>query len=290
MGSMQLEDWWPLDMCRLLAYVAPQPLSLHDAVQDATFTAFRNLSRIHDDGWGMAWVGDPAADDGIVVRRSVTRAVDDPQFVAAATEIRARAGFAHLRWASDGLAVMPRNTHPFTAGGWAFAHNGFVRGSDVIEKLLEDRHRRALTGTTDSERYFRLVLQCAEHTGDMIGGVQQAATLINELSGAVSINAMLLSSSRLLAVQGLTGATPPLDDLLAKVEHPDQLPIDHLDGYFRLARRANDAGLVIASSGMPRDDWAEVAPNTVMDVDVMTGEWRLHPLLEATLSTAASAQ
>jgi predicted glutamine amidotransferase len=270
-------------MCRLLAFRAPTPRSLRDAVPEPTFTAFRDLSRIHGDGWGIAWA-DP--DGGIAARRSTLPAIDDPHFLEAADEVSARAGLAHLRWASEGLAIAAMNTHPFVADGWGFAHNGFVRGSSAIEHLLSDRHRRALVGSTDSERYFRLVLQYAEHLGDIVGGVQAAATRINELSGAVSINAMLLSADRLLAVQGLVGATPPLDDLLAMVDDPSQLPVDHLDSYFRLCYRGIDDALVIASSGVPDHRWTELPANSVMDVDVVTGGWQLHPLLDRLQATS----
>ena len=115
----------------------------------------------------------------------------------------------------------------------------------------------------------------------MLTGIQLAAQVISELSGAVSLNAMVLSSTRLLAVQGLTGANPPHDDLLAMVDDPDLLPQDHLDGYFRLGRRYVGDALVIASSGLPREDWIEQLPNTVMDINVISGEWQLHPLIEA---------
>ena len=119
-------------MCRLLAYVSPAPRSLQDAVQEPTLSSFRALARIHRDGWGMAWA-QPGTAGGVEVRRSTISAAEDPSFVTAATEIEALAGFLHLRWASEGFAIAPANTHPFLADGWAFAHNGFVRGAEHIE-------------------------------------------------------------------------------------------------------------------------------------------------------------
>jgi hypothetical protein len=265
-------------MCRLLAYVAADDRSPREAVGEATFSAFRSLSCIHGDGWGAAWTA-PGAPGGLASHRSTTAAADDPAFAAAGQELAARAAFFHLRWATTGLAVNPANTHPFVADGWAFAHNGFVRGSERIADLLPARHRAALRGTTDSERYFRLVLHCAEQTGDALTGLQAAARTISDTVGPVSINAMLLSPTRLLAVQGLTGARAPVDDLLALVEHPDRLPPDHLEGYFHLAHRAAGGTLAIASSGLPRDGWTPLLPDSVMDVDVRTGSWEQHPLL-----------
>jgi predicted glutamine amidotransferase len=274
-------------MCRLMAYCAPESRSLRDAVQEPTLSAFRDLSCVHGDGWGMAWARPDGG--GLEVRRSTLAAVNDPDFLAAATEVSARAGFLHLRWATEGFAVVAANTHPFVADGWAFAHNGFVRGIERIEALLTDQNRHALAGSTDSERYFRFVLQCAAETGDILSGLQQAAWTIDEVCGAVSLNAMLMSSTRLLAVQGLTGATPPRDDLLAIFDDPALLPQDHLDGYFRLCRRYVGEALVIASSGMSRERWIDQPPDTVMDVDITTGEWQLQPLLECSATSREAA-
>jgi hypothetical protein len=265
-------------MCRLLAYVAADERSAQEAIGEATLSSFQLLSCIHGDGWGAAWTS-PGEPGGLAAHRSTTAAADDPAFAALGQGVSARAAFFHLRWATTGLAVNPANTHPFMADGWAFAHNGFVHGSERIADLLPARHRSALHGTTDSERYFRLVLHCAEQAGDVLAGVQAAARMIADIAGPVSINAMLLSPTRLLAVHGLTGARPPVDDLLALVRHPDHLPQDHLDGYFHLAYRIAGGTLAIASSGFPRDGWTPLLPDSIMDVDVNTRRWAQHPLL-----------
>jgi hypothetical protein len=267
-------------MCRLLAYVTADGGTAQDAVGRQTLSDFRSLARLHGDGWGSAWVSasDP---DGIAAYRSTASAAIDPAFATTAGEVSARAALFHLRWATPGLAVDPANTHPFVADGWALAHNGFVRDSDRLEELLPARHRRALRGTTDSERYFRLVLHCAEQTGDVLTGLQQAGQLIADLIGPVSLNAMLLSSSRLLVVQGLGGARPPVEQLLARAGHPDHLPLDHLEGYFGLAYREVGGTLTIASSGLPRNGWTPLRQDSVMDVDVAAGAWAVHPLLAA---------
>ena len=266
-------------MCRLLGYVAPRACSVQDAVGGPTLAAFRALARIHGDGWGAAWLPE-RGEERIGVCRSTASAADDPGFAAVARSLRSRAAFVHLRWATEGIAVTAANTHPFVADGWAFAHNGFVRSSEALLPLLSHRHRTALRGSTDSERYFRLVLHHAERAGDIVGGLQRAAAVIRDSSAPVSINAMLLAPGRLLAVQGLAGARPPRDDLLAKVAHPDHLPQDHLDGYFRLCRRRVGDALAVVSSGLPRDGWTELAPDSVLDVDVASGAGRTHPLLD----------
>lgn len=264
-------------MCRLLAYATAVDATLADAVEPSTVTAFRELSCLHGDGWGMAWADGGSA--GPRVWRSTTSAADDPEFEAAATTVAARAGFLHLRWATTGLAVRPDNTHPFVGDGWAFAHNGFVSGADAIERLLSDRNRRALRGSTDSERYFRLVLQCAERTGEIVEGLQMAAGTIRELCGAVSLNAMLLSADRLLAVHGLSGAAAPIEDMLEVFPTVDQLPLDHHGSYFQLSYRAVGNTLTVTSTGTPRDGWSAQPPDSVLEVDLGSVRWRSHPLL-----------
>jgi predicted glutamine amidotransferase len=265
-------------MCRLLGYVTAGAQSMSDAVGGRTLADFRALAGLHGDGWGAAWVC-PEEAAGVAVHRSTAAAVTDPEFDATTGAVAARAAFVHLRWATVGIPVSPANTHPFVADGWAFAHNGFIRDSDRIADLLPARHRAALRGTTDSERYFRLVLHSAEQTGDIVTGLQRAGRLVLDLIGQVSINAMLLSSSRFLAVQGLSGARPPLQELLAQVGHPDRLPLDHGDNYFGLAYRELGGTLVVASSGMPREGWTPLGEDSVMDIDIAAGDWTVRPLL-----------
>src|SRR5579875_1139100 len=102
-------------MCRLLAYATPVERTLADAVDPATFTAFRALSCLHGDGWGMAWAHPGSVEPRR--QRSVVSAADDPAFERAATTVAAKAGFLHLRWATTGIPVRPENTHPFVADG-----------------------------------------------------------------------------------------------------------------------------------------------------------------------------
>jgi len=94
----------------------------------------------------------------LVVDRSTSRTDTDPAFTAATTARATRAGVVHLRWATPGLPVELRNTHPFRYGTQAFAHNGAIypveRRDEVVSAPWQDR----LQGTTDSERYFLAVL------------------------------------------------------------------------------------------------------------------------------------
>ncbi|HEY6542827.1 MAG TPA: hypothetical protein VIZ18_17925 [Ktedonobacteraceae bacterium] len=41
-------------MCRLLGYVARQPVIAEDVLEDS-LAAFIDVSHLHADGWGLAW-------------------------------------------------------------------------------------------------------------------------------------------------------------------------------------------------------------------------------------------
>lgn len=263
-------------MCRLLGYVAGGDRSPTEVVGSTTLARFRALARVHRDGWGAAW----STPDGVRTRRSTTPALEDDGFDEHVRDARGPAGLLHLRWATPGLEVMPQNTHPFSGDGWAMAHNGSVPDSKKLLDLLPDRHRAALRGTTDSERFFRLVLARAEEGGDLLQALRSTAATVLDLVGPVSINTLWLSRTRMLAVHGLGGARPPVAELLAAHPGPGGLPPDHTGSYFRLAHRRTDQGLLVMSSGLPRAGWTDFTPDTVLDVDLTTGATTWHDLLD----------
>lgn len=148
-------------MYRLLGWVAHPGLSLRDVLGNDSFAAFAQLSRIHADGWGIAHT------DGAQVRvhTSTVCAATDPEFLSTATDLVAEAGLAHLRWASPGLPVEERNTHPFLHDGAALAHNGGIYPLDQLSGLLPADWASRLHGTTDSEHYFLALLAEVEANG-----------------------------------------------------------------------------------------------------------------------------
>jgi predicted glutamine amidotransferase len=279
-------------MCRLLAYVSGSPRSVEDLLGPAEFAGFRELSRLHRDGWGMTWLADPddrgvqdgptaGWDDGrLRVRRSLLPAYEDPTFDALARRCLGSAGFVHLRWATSGLAVADSNTHPFLASGWAFAHQGSIPSPDRMDTLLAPEWLDRRRGTTDSERYFLYLLQCIEREGDLVQGIRQGVADVVSLCGPASLNAVLLSSSALVVVHGRAGLDPPRDDLLAAVGRPEAIPPDHLDGYFRLRYRRldGDAGgsVVITSSGLVGHGWEDVPEDSIVHIDLETRSMSFH--------------
>src|SRR6202011_2177969 len=119
-------------MCRLLGYVARQPVIAEHVLED-TLEAFRELSHLHADGWGLAWY-----DEQTRVQHAKTPepAHSSVEFSSLAASVRTDALIAHLRWATPGFALCRENTHPFIFEQFAFAHNGAVAPNEALEALV----------------------------------------------------------------------------------------------------------------------------------------------------------
>jgi predicted glutamine amidotransferase len=146
-------------MCRLLAHVARQPMTVADAIGSADLASFADLSPRHPDGWGMAWWADDAAiaGDGPPERtRAVGGAREDPAFRVATGEVRAQVAVVHLRGATPGLTFELENCHPFVRDRAAFAQNGALYPQERLPELLPPELEATIEGSTDSERLFRL--------------------------------------------------------------------------------------------------------------------------------------
>ncbi len=75
---------------------------------------------------------------------------------------------AHVRAATMGAAAAELNCHPFTAGPYAFMHNGDVAGFSAIRRSmlerLSDEAFASIRGNTDSEHVFALFQDQARET------------------------------------------------------------------------------------------------------------------------------
>ncbi|MGQ7295313.1 class II glutamine amidotransferase [Quadrisphaera sp. KR29] len=276
-------------MCRLLGFAAPSPRSLAQALGGVQVAAFRAMARLHDDGWGAAWLdgSEPeraSAPSAVRSRRSPRSGYGDPALEELTDGLSTRAGLLHLRLASSGMPVRPENTHPFLApvaglGDVALAHNGAVKPAARLEELLGDASRAALTGSTDSERYAALVRERAAAAGDLARGAADAAALLAPLFPASSLNAVLLSPSELVVVHVSAGARIPHEDFDASGIAEEELPVGHRSGYYQLwRRRGEDGAVVVSSSGLRVDGWEPLPPDVVLRVDLRTLEEQVLPV------------
>ncbi len=102
----------------------------------------RTMGWSHGDGWGMAYV----VDGGAGVYRSVNPIWES--FMAPPDN--ATALLVHSRYASVG-AKRIENTHPFTRGKYALAHNGTIVREKLVERMKEMGLSTCTAGDTDSE-------------------------------------------------------------------------------------------------------------------------------------------
>lgn len=119
----------------------------------------------HGHGWGVATYENETPH----VERQAWAAHHGEHFERAAARIYTDVVLAHVRRATVGGAHI-KNTHPFSFGDWAFAHNGTAPHFAIVkEKLLaeiDETHRKEIKGETDSEHLFYYWLSVYERAGD----------------------------------------------------------------------------------------------------------------------------
>lgn len=257
-------------MCRLLGFVARRPTSVLEVLGQEVFDAFTALTAVHGDGWGMAWL-DP---DSPTIRSvlSTESAIDDPAYSELAGRPLGRAGILHLRWATPGLPVAPQNTHPFVEGGYAFAHNGHVAPVQRLEEMLTPDARAALRGDTDSERYFRFVLQCISERGDDTEGLSHALGVLTSEFPDASLNALLMTPTQMYGVHINSQASAPVTGLRALFPSEEEIPYRHTDDYFAMDYRITPDAAHVISSGIDQAGWTPVPDDTAAMVDLASLE------------------
>jgi predicted glutamine amidotransferase len=233
-------------MCRLLGWATRVPTTLTDLLGAGDLGGFTELSTKHGDGWGVA----RSTRRGVRVRKSPDAARTSVEFARWAGRRRADLGLAHLRWATLGLGVDRDNTHPFTDGRVAFAHNGSIRPPAGLDRLLDDRSQRRRQGTTDSERYFLAVSQLLRDGATPEEALRGCADEIAASMEFTSLNCLLLTPEKLYALCRY--------DPTGRWEDDDP-------SYYDLRYRVSSDAVVVASSGWG-GDWRELANGDLLVV------------------------
>jgi predicted glutamine amidotransferase len=238
-------------MCRLLAFASKRATTARELLGEREFESFLGLSFEHGDGWGMGW-HDGHGELNVEKDVEAAHASDLLDKLARTTEMDAMV--LHLRNASPGMRIGYENTHPFSSGKLAFAHNGWIRPTAELERLLTPATRDALRGTTDSECYFQLLLAGVEE----IGSVELALPpLLERLRGSFRCNALnfvLLTEQRLYAVCDFS------QEAADRRGDPE---------YYTLGYRRTADAVVVGSSGPwgDRPSWTSMANHQALVVD-----------------------
>ena len=254
-------------MCRLLGYAAPRATTAAAVLGEADAREWQRMGRLHADGWGTAWVDESGALERLRDPRDGTTS---PDLTRALGEHRTTARIAHLRLATEGMGTVLGNTHPFLADGIAFAHNGTIHGVQELRAMVRPEELARLGGTTDSALVAALVLREVARGVPLLEAVTGTVARLRERFPTSAINLLVLSADELVAVHANEGAPVP-HDLLEVSGLGADLPIDHLDHYYRLSwRRDADGAVAITSSGLASEGWHPMAQHTAVHVDLRT--------------------
>jgi predicted glutamine amidotransferase len=243
-------------MCRLLALASRAPTTLVD-VLGKDLETFVDLSRQHADGWGMAWY-DEAGE--LSVAKDVGPAHASDLLEKLSRTVDSDLALLHLRRATPGLAVALENTHPFTGGSAAFAHNGALQPFEDLDALLAADERGRLRGTTDSERYFLALLAGLQQAGSVEQALPDLFGRIAQGYRYTSLNFVLMTAERLYAVC----AFDPEEDAQRLRQDPD---------YYHLPYRVSPDTVVVGSSGwsdLPEDGWRTLGNGQALVVERRT--------------------
>ncbi len=158
----------------------------------------RGASSGHKDGWGVVIYD---KNTPRYLAREPNGASDDPKYPEVVKSLQSMGGqgvmIAHLRKAGrNGGAVTVENTHPFIRGRWVFAHNGGITRFNI--------RPRGLQGVTDSERFFRLLVNRIEKCDDFEDALSWSVSFVRRKFDYSSLNFVLSDGNALYGYRDCT--------------------------------------------------------------------------------------
>ncbi len=269
-------------MCRFTFYQG-EPIRLSALVTEPSHSLIRQSfdsnegeEPLNGDGFGVVWYA-PAVDPAPGRFRSVSPAWSNANLHEIARVVTSGCVMAHVRAATQQLAVSELNCHPFVADRWSFMHNGDIGGFGRIRRallaLLTDRRFEAINGSTDSEHFFALLLDELDAHGadpdvDAIAGAFQSAlervrALMFEYAPGehLYVNAVLTNGADAVACRYTT------DD----PQHGSSLHITQgqryvcEDGVCRMLDTVHAGSVIVSSEPLSLDSgWRAFAPNSMV--------------------------
>ncbi|MFI0483645.1 class II glutamine amidotransferase [Actinomadura sp. 9N215] len=283
-------------MCRLFGMTTGGP-RVH-----ATFwlldapDSLRSQSRRMPDGTGLGWfsLGEEPVRD-----RAPIAAYEDADFNSEACAVVSHTFISHVRYASTGAPDV-HNSHPFVMDDRLFAHNGVVRGLDVLDSWLTDVDRAQIRGQTDSELVFAYITAEIRRHGDTTSGLVAAVRRIAAELPVFALNVLLAESRRMWALR--YPGTHELWALRHELREPGEpgatrrLDAGREPGRMKVAAHREPAPACVLASERLDDDpaWRLLAPGELLVVDGSEAssthpfDEPAHPLTVDDLSAAES--
>ncbi len=190
-------------MCRFVLYMGSE-ITLDvlttrptNSIIHQSFESRLRKEPLNGDGFGIAWYV-PEVSPKPAQFRSIQPAWNNANLLHLARVSRSPVILAHVRAATEGTGVSEANCHPFTAGQFAFMHNGsvadFGRLKRRISQRLSDESYSWIQGTTDSEHLFALFrdqllrCQCADETETMANALEATIAEVVALASKAGAN------------------------------------------------------------------------------------------------------
>src|SRR5262249_23875293 len=158
-------------MCRLITYLGKATRLervISEPEHSLVIQSYRPIEMtsgvVNADGFGVGWYN-RALDATPCVYKSPSPIWSDQNLPALSRHIASECIFANVRSATPGQAVDYSNCQPFAVGPFLFMHNGYIENFRLammrqIRDVLRDEYYTAITGSTDSEHIFALLLHC----------------------------------------------------------------------------------------------------------------------------------
>ena len=294
-------------MCRLLGFAAAgSNTSLNGVLGMQVVRDFRNLSEIHNDGWGSALVtvpsespylrdgGAPTPETGTAIYKNTIAARHDPIFDELANT-PARGGLWHLRLASSNLPLILENQQPFYANGLSFIHNGDIsddQGRNIITNRafpVDPNIVQSTGGRSDSAIFFAVILQYIGFGFALDEAVAQAVRELRKSYPKSSYNCMIQSQDQFIALcaAGREVTSKRIVEIYDQYGRGDQAHDYRVMRYRTLGESEADQaagqpkGVVVASSGFDQcaeDGWTRLENDQMIIASNRTGAFRVRSI------------
>ena len=288
-------------MCRLLGYATSGfNLSLNDVLGIHEVTDFRELSEIHNDGWGVALLSNPTElpfaagevrkpETGTKLYKSTLAARHDPIFRDFADD-PARGGLWHLRLASSNLPLILENQQPFFANGLSFIHNGDIsddRGINIVLNRAYPINQGAFLSTggrSDSAIFFSVILEYIAFGFALDEAVAQAVRQLRQAYPKSSYNCMIQSQDQLVALcaAGREKTSPRIVEIYDEYGKGEKAHDYRVMRYRDVQDRdGKPSGVVVASSGFEQnesDGWKVLKNDQMIVASNRTGEYHVRSI------------
>lgn len=276
-------------------------MSLNDVLGQQAVADFRELSEIHNDGWGVALLSNPAQppfvhdggaptpETGTKLYKSTLAAHRDPIYHDFAAD-PARGGLWHLRLASSNLPLILENQQPFFANGLSFIHNGDISDENGVNIVLNAKYPvnqgayLSTGGRSDSAIFFSIILEYIAFGFTLDEAVAQAVRQLRKTYPKSSYNCMIQSQDQLvvLCAAGREKTSPRIVEIYDEYGKAEKAYDYRVLRYRAVVDdEGNQAGVVAASSGIDQnesDGWKVLDNNQMIVASNRTGEFHLRSI------------